>query len=55
MKVKWKKTFFVDFLQTAKVFPTNFISAILSTNIAICKKLFFVLVKSKTSKIFPTL
>ena len=28
MKVLWKKTFFVDFLQTAKVFPTNFISAI---------------------------
>ena len=34
-KVKWEKTFalFVDFRLIAKVFPTNFISAILSANI----------------------
>ena len=37
-----KKTFvvFVDFRRTTKVFPTNFISAILSADTYIVKKLF---------------
>ena len=34
-EVKWEKTFavFTDFLQTMKVFPNKFMSAILSANI----------------------
>ena len=54
-KATWKKTF-TDFLQTAKVYPTNFISAILSANSYIAtQKVVFMLIKSKTTKVFPTL
>ena len=47
VKAMWKKTFaiFMDFLQTAKVFPTDFTTAILSANKML--KVVFVLVKSK--------
>ena len=41
-----------DFLQTTKVFPTNFISVIMSANNT--QKVVFVLVKRKTTKVFPT-
>ena len=44
---------FADFLQTVKDFTTNFMSAILSANIY--AKVVFVLVKSKTIKVFSTL
>ena len=52
---------FEDFLQTMKIFPTNFVIAILSVNIYIkylyicMQKVAFVLVKSKTMKVFRIL
>ena len=54
MKATMENTFmvFADFLQTVKIFPTNFMSAILSANIY--AKVIFVLVKSTTVKVFPT-
>ena len=43
----------MDFLHTAKVFPTNLLSAILSVNIIYAKCCFHSCQK-KTMKIFPT-
>ena len=56
MKVMQENTFmvFVNFLLTVKVFPTNFMSAILSANIIICKNFDLFLSKVKLES-FPTL
>ena len=54
-KTTWDKTFtvFVHFLQTTKVFPTNFITAILSPNIY--AKSCFRSCPKQNCKFFPTL
>ena len=57
-KVTWRNYFtvFVYFQQTAKIFPTNFMSAILSAKyLAVYTKNFFAIVKIKTAKVYPTL
>ena len=57
IKSMWENTFavFVDFLQTTKAFPNNFTSAISSINTLYVQKVVFLLVKSKTTKVFLTL
>ena len=44
---------FMNFLQTTKVFPINFISAILSAKILYTQNVAFIFIKSKTTKVLP--